>query len=297
MNVSEDVAEEVQEHDDGALAGGHRVRHQRGGGRQDDPPPQPGPPPDRGHLRVVAPAHDLGIQEDDRARRPRRSGPARAAPRRPRGGRSSPRPTRPGTARSWSPDRAASETTARSTTRLAASTAVRAAESGPGGGWSGGVLTYSCDGTASAAVRLGGPDGLLGPPRLARPPAPPRRAGRGDGRGRPEPRDRRDHRPRDQGRRPGDALPERPRLVDAASHQPVRDRAADVHGARGRAARRPGRARLGRARDDAAGGVRRQDPRAREAEVDRRLAAQGGRVGALPGGGARPARRSTRSRS
>ena len=62
-----------------------------------------------------------------------------------------------------------------------------------------------------------------------------------------------------------------------------------MHGARRRAAGRPRRAGLRRPRDDAAGGLHRQDPRAREAEVDRRLPAEGGRLRPMPGGRARSA--------
>ena len=59
-----------------------------------------------------------------------------------------------------------------------------------------------------------------------------------DAPGRPAPRDHRDRRPHDEGRRARAPLPQRARLADAAADQPVRHRAADVHGARRGAPRR-----------------------------------------------------------
>ena len=58
------------------------------------------------------------------------------------------------------------------------------------------------------------------------------------GRGRPRPRDHRDHRPRRQVRRAGAPVREPEGLEAPAPDQPVRHRAADVHRVRGREARR-----------------------------------------------------------
>ena len=102
-------------------------------------------------------------------------------------------------------------------------------------------------------------------------------------RGRPRPRDHRDHRPRRQVGRAGAPLREPEGLAAPAPHQPVRHRAAHVPGARGRDARRRGRQARRHPRHAAARGHSREGARAPQAEVGRGLAAEGGFESALSG--------------
>ena len=94
-------------------------------------------------------------------------------------------------------------------------------------------------------------------------------------------------------RRPGALVREPEGEQPRPARQPVRHRAAHVSRARGRAARRRCDDACRRARDAAAAGPRREDPRAQAVEVDRRLATAHRAQGSLPGD--RPRRRRRRS--
>ena len=127
---------------------------------------------------------------------------------------------------------------------------------------------------------------------MDRPPRARRRARPRGCRGRSRARDHGDHRPDREGGWAGAPLRERQGLEAPAADQPVRHRAADVHGLRRRAPRRRRGEARGGARALAAAGARRQGQEARDAQVDRGLDAEDRLEGTLPGGRAhgRPGR-------
>ena len=122
------------------------------------------------------------------------------------------------------------------------------------------------------------------PPRVDRAPRARGRAAPHLRRGRPRPRDHRDHRSRRQVGRAGAPLREPEGLEAPAPHQPVRHRAAHVPGVRRREARRRRRQARRHPRHAAAAGARREGARPPQAEVGRGLHAEDRLEGAVPGG-------------